>query len=383
MSNAKYKFFVGYLPCSLLGLTLLFILLASFANTMLAVMIFWPLFLYLSGPFLFVQLTIFLLPIRDKGNKNKFFVNASIATCLNAIVGVPLLIAILVGVSKLPWIAGYLKQPRIIVVDKVGNVYIDDLGPQYQESRWDAIYKVSNRGYVSKFAEQVRVKDSLGGMVVDQSGNLFISDWNDHAVKRITPSGEVSIFAGTSGVVGFKDGLREKALFSAPGAMAIDGNKNLYLIDRGNHVIRKVDAKGYVTTLIFKKDGLKTNQLDAYDISADIDGNLTVISDDGQRIDSIDKNGTLKNLAASTERWRFLSIVRDDLGDHFAIDQGNKIIKISHSGAISEYINTVAINTDWIHCLALDKQGNLYTLGRYNHTLYKITPQKEVTKLMR
>lgn len=88
-----------------------------------------------------------------------------------------------------------------------------------------------------------------GGVAYDSAGNLFVSDWDNHVIRRITPAGEVSTFAGTPGAVGSTDGNGPQARFRNPNGLAIDGADNLYVVDWGNHTLRKITPAGVVSTL--------------------------------------------------------------------------------------------------------------------------------------
>lgn len=83
-------------------------------------------------------------------------------------------------------------------------------------------------------------------VVVDNTGNLFVSDENN-VIRKITPAGVVSTFAG-SGIPQFGDGLGTKASFNKPMGMFIDKNNIIYVADHNNNAIRKITPDGNVTT---------------------------------------------------------------------------------------------------------------------------------------
>ncbi|MEK3750970.1 hypothetical protein NYE25_22530 [Paenibacillus sp. FSL E2-8871] len=80
----------------------------------------------------------------------------------------------------------------------------------------------------------------------DSKGIIYISDTDNHVIRKIK-NGEVYTLAGT-GVAGYKDGQPNTAQFNAPGGLAVDSNDNVYVADTLNHVIRKVTPQGIVTT---------------------------------------------------------------------------------------------------------------------------------------
>ena len=87
------------------------------------------------------------------------------------------------------------------------------------------------------------------GVAVDGLGNVYVADTGNDTIRRIAPGGAVTTIAGTPGVSGFADGAGPSALFAQPVALAVDGSGNIYVGDQGNQAIRRIDASGVVTTL--------------------------------------------------------------------------------------------------------------------------------------
>ncbi|HZR45297.1 MAG TPA: NHL repeat-containing protein [Candidatus Manganitrophaceae bacterium] len=86
------------------------------------------------------------------------------------------------------------------------------------------------------------------GVASDRSGNRFIVDSGNHLIRRIDRFGMVTTFAGR-GAAGFSDGIGRVAMFNEPKAIAIDRNGNLFVSDAGNFRIRKIAPNGQVTTI--------------------------------------------------------------------------------------------------------------------------------------
>ena len=84
---------------------------------------------------------------------------------------------------------------------------------------------------------------------MDSSGNVFVADTYNHIIRRIDLAGNVSTIAGQTGVTGSADGLATNATFNKPIGVAIDSSGNIYVADNGNHQIRKIDSSGNVTTI--------------------------------------------------------------------------------------------------------------------------------------
>jgi uncharacterized repeat protein (TIGR03803 family) len=92
------------------------------------------------------------------------------------------------------------------------------------------------------------------GLALDIAGNLYIADAGNSTIRKVTPAGVVTTFAGAAGQVGITNGTGTNARFSEPCALCFDPAGNLIVADRGNHMIRKITPAGVVTTLAGKAD---------------------------------------------------------------------------------------------------------------------------------
>ena len=124
-----------------------------------------------------------------------------------------------------------------VAADGAGNVYVGD-GVN--------IRKITSLGVVTTFATGF---NSPRGLAVDGSGNIYIGDFGSNTIKRITPAAVVSTFAGTVGSSGSTDGTGSAARFFNPAGVSVDGSGNVYVADFGNNTVRKITAAGVVTTL--------------------------------------------------------------------------------------------------------------------------------------
>jgi glucose/arabinose dehydrogenase len=78
------------------------------------------------------------------------------------------------------------------------------------------------------------------GVAVDGDGNVYVADRSNHTIRKITPAGVVTTLAGAAGSYGSADGRGPLARFNRPVGVAVDGDGNLYVTDRQNHTIRKI-----------------------------------------------------------------------------------------------------------------------------------------------
>lgn len=173
--------------------------------------------------------------------------------------------------------------PRGIALDAAGNLYVGDAGNH-------TIRKISPTGVVTTLAGSAGLPGSANGtgsaarfsnpnaVSVDSVGNLFVADFSNHTIRKISPVGVVTTFAGMAGVAGSADGVGSAARFTFPEGLAVDGAGNVFVADRGNHLIRKVSSAGVVTTIgsavpvIGGADGIGAAANFCFPIGIELDG---------------------------------------------------------------------------------------------------------------
>jgi sugar lactone lactonase YvrE len=92
----------------------------------------------------------------------------------------------------------------------------------------------------------------MAGLVTDGAGNIYVADKSDQTIRKVTPSGVVTTFAGISGVAGATDGSVATATFNQPMSLAFDPGGNLLVVDAGSNTIRRISSQGVVSTVAGK-----------------------------------------------------------------------------------------------------------------------------------
>jgi hypothetical protein len=171
----------------------------------------------------------------------------------------------------------------------------------------------------------------LVGIAVDGQGGIIVTDSDNHNVRKIAPNGTVSTVAG-SGIEGYVDGPGASAQFSFPQGVAVDGEGNIFIVDWGNHLVRKIAPSGTVSTVAGTgrngyADGAGASAqfsfpYGAYGVAVDGEGN--VIVSDSNRVRKITPDGTVSTCFAGScgnflegrgEHWeKFLGVAIDAHG---------------------------------------------------------------------
>jgi type II secretory pathway pseudopilin PulG len=249
------------------------------------------------------------------------------------------------------------------------------------------------------------------GIVLEQStGNLYVADYGNNLIRKVTPAGVVTTFAG-SGVGGSTDATGTAATFSGPGGLAIDSAGNLYVADFFNSKIRKITSAGVVTTLAGSgvggfADGTGTAAkfYDPWGVAVDSAGNVYVADTYNYRIRKISSSGVVSTLAGSgvmgyadgvgtAAQFNYpAGVAVDSSGNVYVADQDNNRIRlISPAGVVTTLAGSgvkasadgVGLNAQFAspHSVSLDGYGNLYVGDEYSHKVRKITPDGTVGTL--
>ncbi len=298
------------------------------------------------------------------------------------------------------------NNPKSVTIDVAGNLYVTDRDNV-------RIRKISTAGIVSTIAgtgvagflngeaSAARFR-TTGGITIDSQGNLYVADWDNHKIRKISTDGFVTTFAG--GSAGFTNGEKSIALFNIPKGITIDNSGNFYVADQENHSIRKISSSGIVSTVAgngnsgFIDGGISQARFSRpRDVAVDGAGNLYVADAGNHSIRKITPAGDVTTLAGNGSSGnndgegsaaRFNSpkgVVVDNFGNIYVADSENHSIrKITPTGRVStiagdgtkgnnerEGSTPARFNTP--RGLVLDAaQKNLFIVDELNHRIRKL-----------
>jgi sugar lactone lactonase YvrE len=278
-----------------------------------------------------------------------------------------------------------------VAFDLSGNVYIQDYGNHIIKKYSAGVYTVFAGAGVSGFADGQGTAakfNNLNGIVTDAAGYLYVSDINNNSLRKISPSGLVTTFAG-NGTSGNSDGTGSNARFHWPRGLTIDPVGNIYVADQENHNIRKVTPEGVVTTIagggtagFVNSTGTSARFNTPTGVDIDLSGNLYVADAGNNVIRKISPGGVVTTYATG---FNFPREVRIDISGYayVANQSSSTISRISPSGVVTKLAGTGApgftdgsgnvAKFDNPRFLALDSKGTLYVGDTGNNRVRKIS----------
>lgn len=249
-----------------------------------------------------------------------------------------------------------LAAPTALAVDRAGNVWIaDSMAHRIRRVGADGrIFTAAGTGEAGfngdGLAAALRLNQPTA-VAVDEAGNVFIAEAGNHRVRKLGSDGILVTVAG-SGLRGYAGdgGPAVQALLDGPAGLALDAEGNLYIADRRNHVVRKVDRTGVIWTVAgtgaagFAGDGgpaiqARLNYPSA--VAVDREGNLYIADTENHRVRRVTREGIIETIAgegtpgyggddgpATQARLFFPTAVAVDAeGNVFVADQDNHRIR--------------------------------------------------------
>lgn len=246
---------------------------------------------------------------------------------------------------------------------------------------------------------------SVNDIAIDSQGNLFVADSGNHVIRKVTPEGLVSTYAGVPAEPGNEDGDRLEARFSSPTRVAVGPDDTLYIVDGQASRVSAIGSDGKVVTLWNPGDGFLRGPEGGYQvydfnrILVDSAGNLIASDLYYYRVYSINSNfqatlirdPSLDLVCSGFEQEQsFLSpraLALDKDGNLFVGDS-NIVRKVDTLGTFSDYAGSLGIEAaidgkgaslvvGGPNDIDVDDEGNVYIIEHQNRIVRKITPNGE------
>lgn len=280
--------------------------------------------------------------------------------------------------------------PMGLAADAQGNIYVAD-HINYR------IRKITPAGTVSTLAGNgvFGYADGSGDSVqftgprdvaTDGQGNVYVTE--EFRIRKISPVGNVSTLTGGN-TDGFADGPLSSAKFGSLTGIAIDGQANIYVADYGNQRIRKITSSGIVSTLagngtvgFVDGNGTSAQFNEPQGIAIDVHGNVFVADLTNRCIRKITPEGVVSTLASLGQGWGPTGVAVDAQENVFVSGATCQIRKITSSGAVSIIAGSICGHSDGSGTvaqfwgpwgIATDAQGNIYVTDYTDNSIRKIS----------
>ncbi|MEO8370019.1 MAG: IPT/TIG domain-containing protein [Candidatus Solibacter sp.] len=319
-------------------------------------------------------------------------------------------------ISGVPeYTGGYIYDLKL---DAAGNLYIATGTYVFKLTPTGGFGKIVGNGSTTTYTGDGGPAADAGfsgiySIAVDKDNNLYIGDANNHAIRKVTPDGIVRTIAG-KGKSGFRgdDGPALEAQFNFPRNLAVDGQGSVYINDYNNNRVRKITSDGVIKTIAGSAiccsspdGGLASNAyLVTGPVTTDPSGNVYVFDYLTNRIRRVTPSGILQAFAGdgkegfsgdgdSAPLARFSRVAgmgTDALNNVYVVDSNNERIRMISSGGT---ITTVAGRGHYagdngpataalLHRptgLVQGSDGSTYFADTMNHRVRKIAPDGKIT----
>jgi DNA-binding beta-propeller fold protein YncE len=295
------------------------------------------------------------------------------------------------------------NNPIGIALDAQGNIYVSD-------SFNNRIRKITKAGVVTTFAGNGTAGYANGagasaqfygpqGLTVDAQGNVFVADFGNNVIRKISTAGIVSTVAGNT-TTGYVDGAGATvAEFNGPAAVAVDKQGNLYVADFNNNMIRKITSAGVVSTVagtttagyVNATNNATTGVYALFNnpngIVLDATGNMYVSDIGNNAIREITPAGVVTTIAGGPGQTDLIGnpggLALDAKGNFYITDETGRVIELTASKVLYSLAGTTNIagfadgagitakfNTP--QGIGVDASGNIYVADFNNNSIRKV-----------
>lgn len=324
-----------------------------------------------------------------------------------------------------PAIQATLRVPAGLAFDSKGNLYIADRENHRVRmvDRKGIIRTVAGNGTAGFSGDGgPATQASLNlpcGMVIDNKGNLYIADRSNNRIRVVDAKGNIRTFAGNGADSYNGDAIPAlQATLDKPFGLALDKDNNLYIADRGNNRIRKVNSAGFITTVAgdggyyFIGDNgpaYRASIAGPTGVAVAPNGNIYIADRNNNRIRVVNSLGMIRTimgtgqqdyngdseLARETNLHLPFGVALDKKGDLIVIDrshyrirklilQGNRVETIAGNGQkdfAGDNGPAAGARLSFPHGIVVDSKDNVIFADKSHYRIRKITPQGIITTI--
>lgn len=316
-------------------------------------------------------------------------------------------------------------QPTSVAVDEVGNVYIAEYASRVRKVTPDGIISTfagtGNDGFAGDNGPAIKaLLKGPFGLAVDPAGNVYISDTYNNRIRKVAANGIITTVAGNGQLGSTGDGGSALAAqLYLPIRIAVDVSGNIYFTETINPAIvpriRKVDTHGIISTVaggaFDLSEGIPATQAGMLPLAVTVDrsGILYIVDGFGMGIRKVDAKGIITTVAGGSQKFGFAgdggpalkaefafrtfpSIAVDAGGNIYVDDEANeRVRKITPAGII----DTVAGNglfrlsgnggpaasatLDYPLSVTGDRSGNLYISEQLQNRIRRVAPDGTIS----
>lgn len=203
------------------------------------------------------------------------------------------------------------------------------------------------------------------GIAVDDQGNWYVSDATNQFIQKIESFESVSVLAGSIGTSGSTDGMGTLAKFNEPYDI-VWNNKNIYVADRLNNAVRRINQKGTVKTIATASDGLLAPE----GICVDRKGNIYVASTGNGKIIKISNRGVVTRYVDGGLPVGISDVVADRSGNLYITDRVNNKL-LYYNLASNAVVDKQVSGLNRPVSVGLDNFGFVYISNQLQHNIIK------------
>jgi sugar lactone lactonase YvrE len=301
--------------------------------------------------------------------------------------------------------AATFNNPQGIAVDAQGNIYVADAFNNRirKITPSGTVTTIAGNGTAGYSGDK---KNALSatfygpcGLAVDAQGNIFVADFGNNVIRKINTAGIITTVAG-NGTAGYINGTGTDTVeFNSPAGVAVDNKGNLFVADYNNNVIRKITSTGVVSTIAGTKspgyvNGTVNTTTGAYAsfdnptaLVLDASGNIYVADSGNSAIRQITPAVVVTTVAGGPGQSALVGypagIAMDAHGNFFITDQSGRIIELTAAKVLYDLAGAsnvagfadgsgTAVQFNTPQGIAVDAAGNIYVADPNNNRIRKV-----------